>query len=68
MTAPLPNGGAVPLHTRAPAPAYAPGSAQGRQDAEHGGDPVRTVFLPELAPARIDAPISRVGAFFGGAA
>ena len=62
MTAPLQNGGAVPLHTRAPAPAYASGSAQGRQigkalrgdaavskTAERGSSPRAGAKMPSAA-------------------
>ena len=69
MTAPQQNGGAWSSSShRAPAPAYASGSAQGRQDAECARDRAQLSDLPELAPASPDAPVSDAGAFFGGAA
>ena len=66
MTAPLQNGGAWSSSSpRAPAPAHATGSAQGRQDAECARDSAQlSVLLQELAPASLDAPISDAGAFF----
>ena len=64
MTAPAQNGGAWSSSSRStPAPAYASGSAQGRQ-LPSAAAILRTLSdLPETAPASSDAPISGVGDF-----
>lgn len=64
MSAPLQNGCARSSSSRrTPAPAYASGSAQGRQ-VPSAAATLRTLSdLPETAPASSGAPISGVGDF-----
>lgn len=58
------NGGAgFLLHPSAPAPAYASGSAQGRQMRSAPATAHTLSALPKLAPVSGGAPISGVGDF-----
>jgi hypothetical protein len=69
MTAPLQNGEARSSSSRSfPAVTHATGGAVTASNAECARDRAQLSDLPGTAPALLDAPISGVGGFFGGAA